>query len=265
LSVVVANAAGNRFALVGAAPVHPSDTAGLCETWSLDGVLAVGPAHAGGDVSMRVFNKDGGEAQACGNGLRCAALWAVDRGLVGADRMRIETASGVRVVELLRAPDGSARGARAGMGAARVRFEQIELEGVELEVARVDLGNPHAVLFVPDPARARVERTGRLLQTHALFPGGVNVGFAAYASQPACIRLRVFERGVGETAACGSGACAAVAAASARGLAELPVTVCMRGGELRVGADESGELWLEGPVRYESSPEERGAPGTLYS
>jgi diaminopimelate epimerase len=212
----------------------------------LDGLLVVSRGERGGDCRMTVFNADGSRPEMCGNGLRCVARFAREEGYAARDRLLVETDAGAREVELVRDRRGAIVAARANLGAPRAIERQVALEtsrGV-LRATLVDLGNPHCVLLVDDERAAPVTTLGRELELHPRFPMRTNVEFAAL--REGRIHLRVWERGLGETAACGTGACAAaVAARLERGLAS-PVEVDLPGGRLRVEWNERGELWLSG-------------------
>lgn len=261
--------AGNVFLVLDAiaAPLPPDAPAwvpGLCRNASgplhaaalraglpnpsgraLDGVLVLAPAREPGAVSMQVFNADGSRAEACGNGLRCLARFARELGHASADVVRVETDAGPRRVELLRTADEPLR-ARASMGVVRVdaRGFELALAGHTLTAWGVDVGNPHCVIFVEELERAPLAVLGAALQVHERFPGGVNVELVRVHG--ARLELRVWERGVGETAACGTGACAAAFAAHATGRVRLPAAVELAGGPLVVGRDADGEAWIEG-------------------
>jgi len=217
-----------------------------------DGVILLTPSDRA-DFRMRIFNADGSEAEMCGNGIRCAASYARTAGIASASGIRVETGGGIRQVWI--AGDGTVT---VSMGRVRPypvsgmtgeAWCRLPLGGEEREVCSLTVGNPHAVLFVPDPAAA-CRRWGNALSVHPRFPDGVNAEFVAAAS-PACLTVSVWERGSGETLACGSGACAAVWAAVLRG--DVPrrgsVTVRMPGGELTVTVREDGTLFLSGKVR----------------
>lgn len=208
-----------------------------------DGVIAL----LRGDrapVRMAMWNADGSRGAMCGNGLRCLARFARARGHVAHDAFDVETDAGVRRVELL--PGGAVR---AAMGAVRLSPpRRVTVGSIEFEITPADVGNPHAVLFVADPDAIDVARIGAALQCHPDFPGGVNVEFVAVAG-PDRLRQRTYERGSGETLACGTGAAAAVVAARARGLvAGAQATVALRGGDLRV-LGPADALAIEGPAR----------------
>lgn len=217
---------------------------------ALDGLLLVGPARGAAECAMVVYNADGSRPEACGNGLRCVGRFARERGLARGERVRVETDAGLRELRV------GACGAHvrevdvlADMGRPQVveRRTQLSVDGLALTATLVDMGNPHCVLFVDDPARADVARLGAALERHPRFPARTNVEFAALEGD--LLHLRVWERGVGETAACGSGACAAAVAAALEQGARMPLWVELPGGRLRVHWDGAGEVRLEGPVR----------------
>jgi diaminopimelate epimerase len=220
---------------------------------ALDGLLLVGTARGAADVSMAIYNADGSRPEACGNGLRCVGRFAREHGLVHGEHVRVETDAGLRELHVgtcgPRAEPGREVEVLAGMGRPIVveRETVIEVDGVEHRATLIDMGNPHCVLFVDDPARADVARLGPALERHARFPARTNVGFAALGRD--ALTLRVWERGVGETTACGTGACAAAVAAALVHGAALPLSVDLPGGRLRVHWDGRGEAQLEGPVR----------------
>lgn len=247
-------ATGNRFALAdGFRSDWPGDPAAaareLCASHRLDGLLLVGPSLRGARCVMQVWNADGGRAEMCGNGLRCVGRFMVERGHVAESELTIETDAGLRAVHVMRRPTGE-WSARAELGIPRLAPVHLELEQLglprSLEGVEVDLGNPHCVLFVPDTRDAPVARIGEALQHSPRFPAGVNVGFAQPDGHQ--LELRVFERGVGETASCGSGACAAAAAAISQGRVRSPVEVHQPGGWLLVEWEPGGSLWLTGSV-----------------
>jgi diaminopimelate epimerase len=199
------------------------------------------PAASANDFRYRIFNADGGEVEQCGNGARCFARFVLDQGLTTKRRIRVETASGVITPTL----EDSGR-VTVDMGAPRfepreVPFlaEEIRLvyplvvAGVTIEVSVLSMGNPHAVQIVESVERAPVATQGPLIEHHPAFPQRVNAGFMQPLSR-SHIRLRVWERGAGETLACGTGACAAVVAGIRRGLLEAEVRVSTRGGDLMI-------------------------------
>jgi diaminopimelate epimerase len=244
------SAAGNRFAVLDGFEAPPAEPAALarelCARHGLDGLLLACRPEAGGDCRMRVWNRDGSTAEACGNGLRALGRWALESAHAPRE-MVVETDAGPRRVAcVVRA--GEVVAARAELGVPRVvaAAERLEAAGRSLAATLVDLGNPHCVLFVPDVERAEVATLGAALERHARFPQRVNVSFAEL--EGGRLRLRTWERGVGETAACGTGAGASAVAAHVQGRARSPFAIDTRGGRLRVDWDGAGTLCLTGPV-----------------
>ncbi len=222
-----------------------------------DQVLLVEPARQPGvDFRYRIFNADGGEVAQCGNGARCFVRFVHEQGLTTRREIRVETMAGVIVPRLEESGLVS-----VDMGLPTFAPEQIPfvtatndlqqpllLADEEICITAVGMGNPHAVLLVADVDSAPVERLGPLIESHPRFPQRVNAGFMQVVN-PHAIRLRVFERGAGETLACGTGACAAVVVGIARGLLASPVAVEMRGGELTVAWNGQGTpVLMNGPA-----------------
>jgi diaminopimelate epimerase len=216
-----------------------------------DQILIVGkPADAArADFSYRIFNADGGEVEQCGNGARAFARFVRDNGLSTATSIRVETMSGL-IVPTVEA-DGTVT---VDMGAPRFALADVpfdarglvgrcvgdetlyplDVDGVAIEFGMLSMGNPHAVTLVDDVATAPVETVGPRVEHHPRFPRRVNVGFLEIVDRRT-VRLRVHERGAGETLACGTGACAAVVSGIRRGLLDASVTVHVRGGRLTIG------------------------------
>lgn len=224
-----------------------------------DQVLLVEPPRAPDtDFYYRIFNADGSEVEQCGNGARCLLLYLRSRGLTERAEVRLGTRAGPVVPRL--EPSGLVA---VAMGVpefepARIPFEaprraltyRLEVAGREREVSVLALGNPHAVQLVPDVERAPVASEGPLIERHPRFPRRVNAGYLQVLDRHR-VRLRVYERGAGETLACGSGACAAAVAGIARGVLESPVTVAMRGGELGISwAGEGEPVVMSGPAAF---------------
>jgi diaminopimelate epimerase len=222
-----------------------------------DQILVVERArNPGVDFGYRIFNADGGEVEQCGNGARCFVRFVRDRGLTDKDEIRVETVAGIIAPKL--EPDGRVT---VDMGApifdaARIPFltdsdalvQPLEVDGTVVEITALSMGNPHAVQVVASVDRAPVAELGPRIERHPRFPRRVNAGFMEIVDR-ARIRLRVYERGAGETLACGTGACAAVVAGIRRGLLDSPVTVATRGGELTIawrGADNP--VYMTGPA-----------------
>lgn len=204
-----------------------------------DGVLMVGALDRK-RVRMDYWNADGSPAELCGNGLRCVARLAHDRGWVDGPSFTVVTAVGERQAEV-----GDLVTVQIGLPEPGPR-ETMEIAGVT--VNPVGLGNPHAVVFVDDPASVPVAELGARIGADAGFPAGCNVEFAAVRARD-LIELRVWERGVGETLACGTGAAAAAAVAHRLGKVGSRTTVRVPGGDLEVKLDTEG-AWLTGPARY---------------
>jgi diaminopimelate epimerase len=232
---------GNDFVVVaGPAQLQAEEIRSLCDRRrgiGADGVLEVTPLGVD-SVRMRYWNADGSEAEMCGNGLRCVARYAVDRELVESPSFMVETAVGGRPVRV--EADGSVD---AYLGEARLDGE-FEWDGCRLHT--VNLGNPHAIQWVDDPAVAPVATVGPEVETAPLFPAGSNAEFAKVVA-PNLIQLRVWERGVGETLACGTGAAATAYLAYRQGKVGTEVTMRLLGGDLYVTIEGSG-LWIRGPA-----------------
>ena len=222
-----------------------------------DQVLQVEPPRLPDtDFYYRIFNADGGEVEQCGNGARCFVRYVRDRGLTTKAEIRVGTRAGVIVPRL--EDDGQVT---VNMGVpqfepARIPFEApgraltypLEVDGRRVEVSALSMGNPHAVQVVPDIERAPVATEGPLIERHPRFPQRANAGYMQIVNRRR-ILLRVFERGAGETLACGTGACAAVAAGIARGLLDREVTVTTRGGDLGISwAGEGAPVMMTGPA-----------------
>lgn len=244
------SATGNRFAVLDVFEHEPADPGALaralCTQHGLDGLLLGARPRAGGDCRMFVYNRDGSRAEACGNGLRVLARWAVESEHAR-DELVVETDGGPRHVACLRR-GSEIVAARAELGVPRLveRETVIPLGTRTVRATLVDLANPHCILFVPDVGRAEVATLGAALEQHPCFPQRINVSFV----EPTGGRLlvRTWERGVGETAACGTGVSASAVAALAHGLVRAPVEIGTRGGRLQVDWDGTGILTLAGPV-----------------
>ena len=219
-------------------------------------LLVERPTASGADFRYRIFNADGGEVEQCGNGARCFVHFVRDRRLTAKDEIAVETLSGMIYPRL--EPDGNVT---VNMGVPRfepaeVPFEastrenvyDLEVNGRKLSVTVLSMGNPHAVQVVPEVDSAPVNTQGPLIERHPRFPQRVNAGYMQIVDR-GHIRLRVYERGAGETLACGSGACAAVVAGRQRGLLDDKVDVKLLGGTLRVSwAGEGQPVWMTGPA-----------------
>jgi len=222
-----------------------------------DQILLVEPARAAGsDFGYRIFNADGGEVEQCGNGARCFVRFVRERGLTQKSEIRVETAAGVIAPRMEADGEVTVNMGAPVFEAKRIPFasdsdalvQPLEVDGVTLQITAVSMGNPHAVQVVTDVDAAPVLTQGPLIERHARFPQRVNAGYMQVEDR-GHIRLRVYERGTGETLACGTGACAAVAAGIRRGLLDARVHVSTRGGDLTIrweGADNP--VWMTGPA-----------------
>lgn len=219
-------------------------------------LLVERPAASGADFRYRIFNADGGEVEQCGNGARCCVRFVRDKRLTAKDEIALETLAGTIYPRL--EPDGSVT---VNMGVPRfepdeVPFEatarqnvyDLKVDGQTVSMNVLSMGNPHAVQVVPDVDSAPVNTQGPIIEQHPRFPQGVNAGYMQIVDRRH-IRLRVFERGAGETLACGSGACAAVVAGRQRGLLDDKVDVKLLGGTLRVSWPGEGQpVRMTGPA-----------------
>jgi diaminopimelate epimerase len=222
-----------------------------------DQILVVeNPTRPDADFRYRIFNADGSEVEQCGNGARCFVRFVHQQGLTTQREIRVETTAGIITPRL--EEDGEVS---VDMGVPRFRPDEIpfqdgsdaviqslEVAGTRLAISVVSMGNPHAVQVVPDVEAAPVAALGPLIENHPRFPRRVNAGFMQIVDRQA-IRLRVWERGAGETLACGTGACAAVVAGIRRGLLDSPVRVTTRGGDLSIAWDGvSAPVMMTGPA-----------------
>ena len=239
-----------------------------------DGIILVCPSDVA-DAKMRIFNADGSEGMMCGNGIRCVGKFVYDKGLVPADKttVTIDTLSGIKTLELT-VRDGKVQSARVDMGAAiltpadipvvfdkeRMIDEGLTVDGREWRVSAVSMGNPHCVTFVDDVDGLALEKIGPHFEHHPAFPERVNTEFVKVIDDHT-LQMRVWERGSGETWACGTGACATAVAACLNGFCKKgeDITVRLRGGDLVINyTDETvimtgpASTVFEGEVEIES-------------
>jgi diaminopimelate epimerase len=255
---------GNDFVVIDAINQHVDLTTDQIR-WLADRHFGIGcdqlllveaAADPAVDFHYRIFNADGGEVEQCGNGARCFARFVREHGLSDKDRIRVQTRTGV--LELVIEADGQVTVdmGRPQFSPEKIPFQasqaadsyRLAVNGGEVEMSVLALGNPHAVILVDDVDSAPVNSLGPLLESHAAFPQRVNVGFMQIRDS-AHVHLRVYERGAGETLACGSGACAAVVAGRQRGLLDDMVRVSLPGGDLQIqwtGNDAS--VMMTGPA-----------------
>ena len=208
------------------------------------------------DFRYRIFNADGGEVEQCGNGARCFARFVLDKGLTTKNEIVVETRGGIIVLKVEK--DGQITvdmgvpnfepAALPLLAKSRQSAYRLDVQGEDIELGAVSMGNPHAVMLVDAVGTARVETLGPALETHLEFPNRVNVGFMEIVD-PDHIRLRVFERGAGETMACGTGACAAVAVGRQWDRLSDKVRVSLPGGDLIIRWKGEGQhLFMTGPA-----------------
>ena len=222
-----------------------------------DQLLLVEASHnEAADFRYRIFNADGNEVEQCGNGARCFARFVRDRGLTDASEIRVETAAGVILLKLEADDQVTVNMGPPRLLPADIPFQvdeiaptyDLQVGNEQVEISVVSMGNPHAVLMVDSIQTAPVERLGKKIETHSRFPNRVNVGFMQVMDRNA-IKLRVYERGAGETLACGTGACAAVVAGRLRGLLDQRVHVHLPGGKLIVAwSGNEQPVMMTGPA-----------------
>ncbi len=245
---------GNDFVIVAAIDTDILPTAILwraladrCTGIGFDQALVIlPPRHADATAYYRIFNADGSEVEQCGNGVRCVAEWLRLQGQAATTTLKLDSPGG-RVETAFVAPGMVA----VNMGVPRFASPgevMLQVDGQEIRFTEVSMGNPHIVLRVPSVTEAPVSTLGARLESHQRFPQRTNVGFLQVID-PAHARLRVFERGVGETRACGTGACAAMASARRQGLLADEAEIVLPGGALQLRwQGEGSNLWMTGPV-----------------
>ncbi|MFC2036035.1 diaminopimelate epimerase [Chloroflexota bacterium] len=268
--------AGNDFVLLETSDMQgdwASVAVAMCDRHygvGADGLLLMLPSDVA-DFLMRIFNVDGSESDACGNGLRCLVKYFVDKGLAnsGAQEISVETVAGIRKAKIHKVA-GKVTEVQTGMGVPKfgqsdipvvigrgegkvvdiktMKSHSINVNGSELCLSLVSMGNPHAVYFCQYPvSKFPLSQLGPKLEQHKVFPRGVNFEVVQVVNRGQ-IEARVWERGVGETLACGSGACAITVAARLHGYVDNEVAIKVPGGTLEVEWDEIGEVFLSGPA-----------------
>lgn len=220
-------------------------------------LLVEKPESANADFKYRIFNADGSEVSQCGNGARCFARFVREKGLFAGDEIIVDTDSGQLVLTL---SDNDSVTVNMGIPKHKpteipLRADQeaqaysVEINGESVEFGAVSMGNPHAIIQVDDVNLAPVAELGKTLESHALFPERANIGFMQLINRQR-IKLRVYERGAGETLACGSGACAAVVVGIGQNLLANEVTADLLGGQLRISWAGRGQpVFMTGPAR----------------
>jgi len=226
-----------------------------------DGLILIMPSDKA-DVRMRMFNSDGSESEMCGNGIRCVAKYAYDHGIVAKDEITAETGAGILTLKLHPGKDGNIEKVRVNMGPPRLTRGEIPMTGdgearvVAESLAVLDrtfqitcasMGNPHCVIFVDDVANFPVATYGPLIENHGLFPRRTNVEFVQVISRTE-ISQRTWERGAGETLACGTGSSAVTAACVLNGLTERKLLNHLLGGDLEMEWADDGNIYMTGPA-----------------
>lgn len=227
-----------------------------------DGLILICPSDVA-DFEMKMYNADGSPSEMCGNGIRCVGKYVYDRGLTDKTHVTVMTGAGLKLLRL-RVHQGKVASVRVDMGAPELRPELIPVDlpgeivmGHRLQVGSnvyelhcVSMGNPHCVVFVKDPDQVDVEQVGQLLENHPIFPRRANIEFVQVVSRDH-LRMRVWERGSGETLACGTGACASLVAAVLTGRADRQVTMDLLGGSLALDwSFEDDHVYQEGPAKF---------------
>ena len=225
-----------------------------------DGIVLICPSEVA-DARMRMFNADGSESEMCGNAIRCVAKFVYDRGIAKKPEMNIETLRGVLTMQLTAGSNGLIEQVQVNMGKPILESARIptllpgdpplnvnlDVDGKVISVTCVSMGNPHCVTFVDELTDDWVLRIGPQIERHPAFPRRVNAEFIQVIS-PTEFKMRVWERGSGETMACGTGACAAAVAGALTGRTERNVTAHLRGGDLKLDWSESGDVFMTGPA-----------------
>ncbi|MCR5296045.1 MAG: diaminopimelate epimerase [Clostridiales bacterium] len=248
---------GNDYIYVNCFEEQVADPAGLSRRISdrhfgvgSDGLVLIMPCDEA-DFRMRMFNADGSESEMCGNATRCIGKYVFDRGLTDKRGITLMTGAGIKTLRI-REKDGITESVRVDMGEPEIlgTDEKITVNGTEYTFTRVSTGNPHAVIFVDDADAFDVHGIGPLIENDPMFPARTNVEFATVRA-PGRIRMRVWERGSGETMACGTGACATMAAAVVTGRAKEKAVLELNGGNLTIEWDGVGHTeFQEGPAEF---------------
>ena len=225
-----------------------------------DGLILIKPSKVA-DCEMDIYNADGSRAKMCGNGVRCVAKYAYDHGIATKDEISVDTQSGIKTIKVT-VKDGKVETARVNMGAPilepakipvalegdSVIDREVSVEGNTVNITCVSMGNPHAILFVDDAENAPVHTLGPVLEKCSLFPEQANIEFVQVISDTE-VRMRVWERGSGETWACGTGACATAVACILNGKTKNEVTVHMNGGDVVINYDKANKtVYMTGPA-----------------
>ena len=215
-----------------------------------DGLVLIGPDPSA-DFRMRMFNADGSESEMCGNAARCVGKYVYEKGLTKQTEVSLMTGAGIKLLRIC-GEHGKAASVRVDMGEPVIlgTGETVTVKGRTFPFTRISMGNPHAVIFLDEVETFDVTGYGSLIEHHALFPNRTNTEFAKILSGDR-IRMRVWERGAGETMACGTGACATLIAAALNGLCARKATLELNGGNLLIEwNEEDGRVYQEGPAEF---------------
>ena len=259
--------AGNDYIYVNAfagRPKNPSEAAIALSRRHFgigsDGLILICPSEAA-DFRMEMYNADGSQGKMCGNGIRCVGKYVYDHGMTDKTHITVETPAGIKTLDM-QTSGGRVRSVRVDMGRPELDAEKVPVLGAvgrvidrpvtvrdeEYRMTCVSMGNPHCVVRVADPETMDLERIGPAFENLPIFPDRVNTEFIRIINR-SCLQMRVWERGSGETLACGTGACASVVAAILNGWTDRCVTVRLRGGDLKIEWDEQTDtVYLTGPA-----------------
>ncbi len=259
---------GNDFIIINCLEIPEFDYTGasriLCRRGTgigADGLIVLLPSH-NADFRMRIFNCDGSEAEMCGNGIRCLGKYIYDSRLSSRLEFEIETLAGVKKLSCHKNERGKISSVLVNMGIPLFQPDKIPVKGIslpavmdypmffndrELKINCLSMGNPHCVIFIDDCQDLAIEETGPFLENHSLFPERINVEFVSLLSEDR-IKVKVWERGVGLTGACGTGACASAVIAMLKGYVKRNVIVELPGGELQVMWDKENFVHMNGEV-----------------
>ena len=211
-----------------------------------DGIILI-ESSSKADFKMRIFNKDGTEAEMCGNGIRCFAKYIYENGLTKRENLKIETLAGIKEIKLIKNDKNKIEKIEVNMGIPKIE-EKIRLKILdkEFEITNISMGNPHAVIFVDDVEKVDLEKYGPVIENNKYFPNRTNVEFVEILDKN-LVKMRVWERGAKETYACGTGACATVVAGYINNLNKRKVKVLLKGGELEINwKEKTNEIYMTG-------------------
>ncbi|MEO7995416.1 MAG: diaminopimelate epimerase [bacterium] len=230
-----------------------------------DGLLIIGPGRGDADLEMIFYNPDGTLAEMCGNGLRCVAKYAYDHHLVHGLQFNVRTGSGIKPVEVTVGAEGKVYAVECDMGVPEFRAAQVPVDWPAEEVIDqpvifhhgdhahdyritcVSMGNPHVVILVDDVERLKLSHLGPMIETHPMFPAKTNAEFVQIVAR-GHVKIRIWERGAGETWSCGTGICAVFAALHRQGLCDDPLVVEVKGGEVVTRFDSERHILKKGPA-----------------